>query len=535
MQSPVLAPAPPQPTASPTRRRTPPVPLITTCATLPLYGIWATLLATGGGDLAAQYAWAGFAARHPGTPYALFWYAGTHTANYSVLSPPLMALLGVRTISVLSGVAATWLLSALLTRTLVRSPLWPSLLGALGVWTNVASGRTTFALGLAFGLAALLAVADRAHLKTAALAASLATLASPVAGLFLLVAAAGYGLNRRYAKSLALALPPVLLVASTTLLFPFEGEQPMSAIRLALPLLMSAVVAWAAPREWRVVRAGAGVYAIGAVLTWLIPSPVGMNVERLALHFAPTVLLAALLHTSRRRTVALSAALAVSVHWCVLPTALDLRVTTPVPAWAGHTTGVRTELTRLGATRARIEVPPARDHREAILFAPHIQQMRGWNRQLDVERGRLFYDDHLDASRYRAWLHHWAITYVVLPRAAPEPHSVAESALIPRARKWLRPVWHDADWQIYRVTDPTPLATPPAQVLRADEAVVHLKLPRAATITVRVAYSPWLRAEGACVRERAGWTELTAPRAGVYRLTSSYVRVLDGQPACRQP
>jgi hypothetical protein len=61
----------------------------------------------------------------------------------------------------------------------------------------------------------------------------------------------------------------------------------------------------------------------------------------------------------------------------VLATVTDLRVTTPVPTWARHTTAVRTELTRLGATRARIEIPPARDHREATLFAPHIQQMRG--------------------------------------------------------------------------------------------------------------------------------------------------------------
>jgi hypothetical protein len=146
--------------------------------------------------------------------------------------------------------------------------------------------------------------------------------------------------------------------------------------------------------------------------------------------------------------------------------------------------------------------------------------------------GRLFYDGHLDASRYRAWLHHWAIAYVVLPRAAPEPHSLAESNLIPRARTWLRPVWHDADWQIYRVTNPTPLATPPARVLRADEAAVRLRLPRAATVTVRVAYSPWLRAKGACVREREGWTELTAARAGVYRLTSSHAGLLKSRPEC---
>jgi hypothetical protein len=127
------------------------VPVLAVLAVLPLYGVWATLLATGGGDLAAQYAWAGFFARNPDSAYGLFWYGGTHTANYSVLSPPLMAMLGVRTASVLAGVAATWLLGSLLERTVTRAPLWPALLGALGLWANVASGRTTFAIGLAFG------------------------------------------------------------------------------------------------------------------------------------------------------------------------------------------------------------------------------------------------------------------------------------------------------------------------------------------------------------------------------------------------
>ncbi|MFD9439933.1 hypothetical protein ACFWBR_09375 [Streptomyces sp. NPDC060006] len=504
-------------------------------AVLPLYGVWAVFLATGGGDLAAQYAWAGFVARNPDTAYGLFWYGGTHTANYSVLSPPLMAVLGVRTVSVLAGVTGTWLLGALLERTVDRAPLWPALLGAFGLWANVASGRTTFALGLAFGLGGLLALAgrpDRAdRLAAGALGALLATLASPVAGLFLLVAGAGYLLDRRYARCLVLCVPPVAVVALTAALFPFQGEQPMAAGRMVMPVVLSAAVVWAAPRAWRVVRAGAAVYAVGVVLTCLVPSPIGTNVERLAALFAPALLFVCLRSAARpgglravtARARPLALALAASVVWTGVTTVSDLRVATSVPAWAVHTDGVLRELDRLGADRDRVEVVPARNHREAALFAPHAQLMRGWNRQLDVERGRLFYEEALDAPRYHAWLRHWAVGHVVVPNGTPDGPAEHEAALVTSGQDWLKPVWRDAHWRIYRVLDAEPLVSAPARVVRAGEAAVVLKVPRAGTVTVRVRYSPWLRADGACVRPDGPWTRLTVRRAGVYRLDSSYV------------
>jgi hypothetical protein len=457
-----------------------------------------------------------------------------------------MALLGVRTVSVLAGLAATWWLAALLIRTTARAPLWPALLGALGLWGNVAMGRSTFALGLAFGLAGLLALAGRpprpGRLTAAALGALLATLASPLAGLFVLVAGAGYLRDRQYAKCLALAIPPVAAVWLTTLLFPFQGEHPMGASRMTLPLLLAVAVAWAAPREWRVVRAGAVVYAAGVVLTWLIPSPVGSNVERLAVHLGPAVLLAALLNTGSRavrpalrriRTCVLVPLFLVTATWTTQSALHSTLGTAPVPAWAARTDGVIAELDRLDADRGRVEVVNATNHREADLFAPHVEVMRGWNRQLDVERGRLFYDGSLDAPRYHAWLRQWAVGYVVVPDEEPEGASAPEAALIQAGQDWLRPVWHDAYWKIYRVSDPLPLVSAPAERVKAGEADVVLRMPRAGTVTVRIAHSPWLRAEGACVQVDGPWTRLTAPRPGVYRLTSSYMAGPSAASGCR--
>ncbi|MCX4818970.1 hypothetical protein OG883_03420 [Streptomyces sp. NBC_01142] len=529
------------------------VPFVATAVVVPLYVLWAVWLATGGGDLAAQLAWAGFMERHPTSAYNLSWYGGTHTANYSLLTPPLMALFGVRAVSVFAGLAGTWLLACVFVRSGVRRPVWPALAGAAALWCNVASGRTTFALGVAIGLLAVLALLFLRGTVVAVVCAALATMASPVAGLFLVVAGAAYALDRRWRKGAALVLPPFVVVAAVTLLFPFQGEQPMASGKLGLPLVVSAAVAAAAPRgrAWRVVRYGAGVYGVGVVLTYLIASPIGTNVERLVGLVGPPVLLAAVLAgggslaglprtglpraglrgAGLRRAclrwgvlqqAVLVGALALNAYWLVDKTEDDLVVSNDVPSWAAHTDGVVRELERLGADRTRVEVVPARNHREATVLAPHINMARGWNRQLDVERGRLFYDGSLTLATYRKWLDHWAVGLVVLHHGRPDGPAEGEAAIVRGGPDWLEPVWHDDGWTIYRVRDAVPLAAAPATVVRGSDADLVVRMPTAGSVTVRVAYSPWLRAEGACVSQEGEWTRLTVPRAGEYRLDSPY-------------
>ncbi|QNS06503.1 hypothetical protein [Streptomyces xanthii] len=502
--------------------------LCATAPVLPLYAVWALFLATGGGDLAAQEAWAAFAAEHGGSAYGLFWYGGTHAANYSVLSPCLMAWAGVRTVTVLSGIAASWLGAVLIVRCGVRRPAAPALLLSLALWCDVASGRTTFALGVACGLGACVAVTGRPRCAAGAVCAALATLASPVAGLFLAVVGAGRFLVRSRGPAAALALPPAAVVGATTLLFPFRGEQLMPVDRIWPPFLFALALVVAGPARWRAARGAAAVYALGTVLTYLLPSPVGTNVERLAELAAPAVLLAALRVPGLRRLQALVLAVALvwSSYWVGQKTLDDLRVSTRVPAWAQQTGGVVRELERLGADRTRVEVVPARNHREATLLAPHVNMARGWNRQLDVERGRLFYDGSFSAAAYRAWLDRWAVGFVVLPDGKPDGFAEQEAALVRRGVPYLEPVWRDAHWRVYRVRDTVPLVSAPASVVDTDGARVTVRFARAGTATLRVAYSPWLRAEHGClrVRQRGEFTELTAPAAGTYRLGSALRR-----------
>ncbi|MER5253832.1 hypothetical protein [Streptomyces sp. NPDC002855] len=500
------------------------VPLLATLPTLPLYAVWAAFLATGGGDLAAQEAWARFASEHGASAYGLFWYGGMHTANYSLISPYLMAAVGVKTVTVVSGVAGAWLVAALVERTGVRRPLWPAVLASLAVWCNVASGRTTFALGIAFGFAACLVLVRERRVGAAVVCGALATMSSPVAGLFLMVAGAGYFFVRDWGRAAALLVPPVVVVGMTTLLFPFTGEQLMPFDRVFPPVVFSLALIVAAPREWRVLRWGAGAYAAGTVLTYLIPSPIGTNVERLAELLAPTALLAALLvpALSRVRKAVLVVALVLSTAWVTQKTADDLTVSTTVPKWAADTQGVVAELERLGADRGRVEVVPARNHREATALAPYVNMARGWNRQLDIERGRLFYDGSFSATTYRAWLDKWAVGYVVLPSGKPDGFAEDEAALVASGPTWLEPVWRDAHWRVFRVKDAVPMVSKPASVVRSTGSTMEVRVPTREPVTLRLVYSPWLRAEGACLKRHGDFTRLTVSAPGTYRISSGY-------------
>ncbi|MDX3752667.1 hypothetical protein [Streptomyces sp. AK08-02] len=552
------------------------VALTVTAFAVPLYFVWWAVFATGGGDLAAQVAWAEFAKMYPDSAYNLFWYGGLHAANYSLMSPYLMAAIGVVAATMLSGVAATLLGAELVARTGVRKPLWPALAVGFSLWCQVISGRSTFVLGTAFGMAAVLAVVSgrgARHLGMAAVCATLATTGSPVAGLFVLVVGAAYFLSRDWGRAAALLVPPVAVVGVTTLLFPFEGEQPMPFSRIWPPVVLCAIVVLTAPSTWRTLRLGAAVYAVGVVLCYLIPTPIGTNVERLSELAAPATLLAIMMYrterrqqgaepgaepgeerdgdghgilagaavavprlplpwfTARRRMVALGLAMAIAVSWLSGKTIADIVTNTTVPEWAVKTDGVVNELKRLGAEETRVEVVPARDHREAAILAPYINMARGWNRQADVERGRLFYEGHggtaepeggFSPEAYKAWLSQWAVGFVVLVNGEPDGPAKLEHALVTSGPSYLQPVWEDANWKIYRVKNATPLVDRPASVVSADGANMVVRMPKAGAVTVRIAYSPWLWAENGCLTDEGEFTKLTVEQPGDIRISSTY-------------
>jgi hypothetical protein len=274
-----------------------------------------------------------------------------------------------------------------------------------------------------------------------------------------------------------------------------------------------------APSTWRNVRAGAVVYAIGTVLTWLIPSQVGSNVDRLALLFGGAVMLAAAME---RKIFVLYLAFAATVVSQVIRPVFDVVNTGSAD---GHTAGVVAELRNVGADRGRVEVVPERTHLESTEFAPVVNLARGWNRQADVDRNPLFYDGSLTPATYHAWLQRWAVRYVVLSDSTPDWQGMEEARIVGGGQPWLRQVWHDAHWHLYELTDPTPLADPPATVARADDGELDINVPVSGWVLVRVPWSPWLGVRGGapgCVTQAGDWTRLYAPEPGRYRLGGGY-------------
>lgn len=560
--------------------------LVATAAAALTHLLWFFFFANSGGDLAAQDAWAEFVGRHPDSAYNLAWYGGMHPVSYSVVSPYVMSLLGVRTTMMIAGTLSAALTALILVRVrAVRNPLACALAGVFAFLCNALSGRVTFGLGMMFALGAVAAVFCWPHrwryrrwakAAVAAPFAGIATACSPVAGLFLGVVAAALFLNKRRPGAYALGLAPVAVVALSAWLFPFSGTQPMSLMSMSLPFLFGVLVLVLVPREWRTVRTAAAVYAAGTLLTWLIDSQIGSNVSRLPMLFAGVVLLAALPYSSghrregrswprSRRWYAIVLAFVGLNVWIGFKGVDDVIRTAPDASWAREVAPLINQLQVRGAEQARVEVVPASSHRESSALAPYINLARGWNRQADIERNPLFYDDTLNAANYHDWLDRWAVHYVVLPTGAPDSGAEHEAELVDDGLPYLRQVWSDDNWRLYEVTDPMPLADPPARVERAgaNEVVLHLDAP--GRVRIRVPYSPWLAlldADGAKIeppqeteaskkaRESATdsgkepprvfaneqgcllksapdadgdeWTELLAPKPGTYRLGAPY-------------
>ncbi|MFF3484031.1 MFS transporter [Streptomyces sp. NPDC002701] len=537
-----------------------------------LHIIWFFTFANSGGDLAAQDAWAEFVGRNPGSAYNLAWYGGMHPVSYSVVSPYLMAVLGVRTTMMIAGTLSAGLLTLVLMRSrgAVRNPVWPALAGVFALLCNAASGRVTFGLGMVFALGATAVVfcwpyrwryKRWAKALCAAPLAAIATAASPVAGLFVGFVAVALFLQKRRPGAYALGLAPAAVVGVSAWMFPFSGTQPMLFASVLLPFAYAVIVFFLVPKEWKTVRITSAVYGLAVLLVWLINSQIGSNISRLPMLFAGVALIAALPFTvpRSRKWYAIVVAFIGMNAWIGFKAVDDVVHTTPEASWARELAPLVNQLQEAGAEKGRVEVVPARSHREASALAPYVNLARGWNRQADMERNPLFYDDTLNSANYHEWLQRWAVHYVVVPKGEPDGDGgERERELVQRGMPYLKQIWGDANWQLFKVTDPTPMADPPAVVTRAEQGEVTLEVERAGRVLIRIPYSPWLglvdekgkslkppqeteeserREDGepktyenvnGCLMETEKdaqgdqWTELLAPRAGTYRLAAPY-------------
>lgn len=477
------------------------------------------------------------------------WYGGHHLLAYSLLAPGLGALIGPQPLAAISMVLATALFALLIDgRFPASATRIAAAFFALGASVALLSSRVPFDLGLAIGFGALL-LAQRGRLRAAFALSVLTALASPVAGAFLALAFLAWTLNgprRAWPAALTIAaLAPIGLLA---LAFPEGGAQPFVASAFYPDLAGVLVLGALIPSAQRLLRIGALLYALALTGSYVLPTAVGGNADRLgALMGGP---LAACLLAGASRGLARQRLLIVLApilfYWQANAPVADFAAAASDPSVnASYYAPLLGELRALGvgygAGPARIEVVATANHWEARWVAPHVMLARGWERQLDVQRNGLFYDESkpLTATRYRAWLAQNAISYVALPDATLDYSARTEARLLRSARPaYLREVWHSAHWRLFAVLDASPLASPPGVLESVGSDSLTLYAPRPGTYTVRVRFTPyWALTSGSgCVARAPGdWTAVQARRAGSFHVVIGFslARVFSDAPRCR--
>jgi hypothetical protein len=523
-------------------------------------------------DLAAQvYRVSLF--RHEGwTVWDLHWYAGHPMPGYSLLFPPLAVVAGMRVVAVLAVLASAVLGERLLLSLYGEAGRWGAVWFAVAAVADVWIGRLTFALGVTFAVASLLAFV-RGRMVVAAAMAVLCAAASPVAGVLLALVVFTQALLVRSPRALLVVGAPASLVAlALALLFPEGGWEPYPTTSFLATLAVVLGFLWVMSGdrgERRGLRLGAMVYLAVCVLCLVLHTPMGANVERYGILLAGPLLLCSLAvnaggETPRaawetqaaggtpgaaggtprivpRLTLGAVVVLCAIALWTVWGPVRETAAVAGDPSTtAAYYQPVERFLATHGGHLTRVEVPFTRSHWEAAWLAPSFSLARGWEKQLDTRYDDVLLRSGLTASTYETWLHQQAVGYVALPDAPLDPSSAQEGELIRRGLPYLREVFGSVHWRVYEVLHATPLVQGPGRLsaLGHDSFVVDATGP--GRILVRVHYTRyWTVTRGAgCVASApGGWTSVLARHAGVLYVGAhfSFGRALGfGGSSCAQ-
>ena len=453
------------------------------------------------------------------------WFGGVDLPSYSTIAPVIMSWTGVTVAAAAAAVAAVaaahWLF-----RGTTRPASGLAVFGA-AVFVNLVCGRATFAVGFA-GLVVSLSFLKSRRAILSCLIGVFTCLASPLAGLFLGLAALTVAVTdasrRRAAIVLALVLGGVGLLLA--MLVPGAGRMPFPWWHLVLAVSVAAIVATICPQHQ--IRAGCVIVAAASVVFFAEPAAVGTNMVRIEWLAAAAVAVACA-DLSRIRLVVMATLLSA---WPLADLGVQL-------ADAGNATAspafYRPLLSALTIQQAqvgtsgigeRVEVVDSASQWSAAYVAPRIAIARGWDRQVDRADNPLFYDGRLTASTYQQWLFSLAVGWVALPTTgALDYASVAEGRLIRRGLGYLRLVWQNPDWRLYRVQQARPLIVG-AMVKSVGSAGVTFSAVTAGSVRLQLRWSPYLtlttdgHSVAGCIASRGPWTTVGIPKPGTYTVAA---------------
>jgi hypothetical protein len=479
------------------------------------------------------------------------WYAGHALPGYSLLFPPLAALLGLRVLAALSVLVSATLFERLVLGVYGPGARWGASWFAVAAVGDIWLGRLTFALGVTFAVAATLALA-RGRPRWAALSAALCAAASPVAGVLLGLAALTHASVRRSPRALVvLALPAAAVAVPLVLLFPEGGFEPFPTLSFAATALVTLLFLWALPPGERLLRIGGALYLLACILALVIHTPMGSNIERYAVLLAGPLLLCATATATNRRLATdtsrpggsrssgrgtggrLVPALPIALLGIAVFTLWGpVRETKAVAgnestnaSYYAPVLGFLARVTAPPASPVRVEVPLTRSHWEAALMAPSVSLARGWEKQLEEKYDSVLLARGLTAAGYSRWLHEEAVSYVALPDTPLDPSSAREGRLIRRGLPYLKAVFESRHWIVYAVRDSTPLVEGPGRLTSLGNDSFTLQSTARGRFLVRVRYTRFWTLTGGSgqVREApGGWTYVTATEPGRLQVTARF-------------
>ena len=469
------------------------------------------------------------------------WYGGHYTLTYSLLFPPLAALLGPQLVGGIAVVSSAYLFDRLVRDRWGVEARWATLWFAAGVVTLLADGQLTFALGVAFGLATLRCV-QVGRGPPAILAAACCALASPVAGVFLagVVLTGAWERGRRVSRvAIGAGALALVLTIAPNLAFPEPGQFPfVFSSFVAIPLWGAGAlfVTRNLPEERQLRRVIIG-YLLASTLIWLMPNALGGNAVRLGALFGGPVLAAVVLSRRPKATapawffaLVLGAVMIGSLYWQLTASVTQIARSVGDPSTASAYFDPPARWLRAhGGEGLRIEVPPTANHWESAYLAPKFELARGWLRQLDTTRDDIFYDEgELTNRAYSTWLRGNAISYVALPDAPLDYSSTAERRLILSQPSYLTLRHRTEHWRIYQVRDPKPLVAPiaagRAQTLWVGRQGFALDVTKPGRFLVRVNFTPyWSISRGSgCLLRGGNWTVARTAHTGVFRVDADF-------------
>jgi hypothetical protein len=430
-------------------------------------------------------------------------------------------------------------LSALLVDILIRRAAghpswWASLWFAIGTMTNVAIGRLPFALGLVVALGALVAAQSRRLVLAAVLTVATAA-ASPVVSVFLLLIFAAWALTlegrerRSFATLSAAAIAPVVIVS---MLYPQGGMFPFRWTALLWTLAVCAVVLVLVPAQYRLVRLVAVLYALASLAAFLVPTPLGGNITRLGMYAAAPVLL-----TLVPLTVVVALILFPPLMWWQWSPALDamLRARDDPSIEESYYRPLLNFFAMIDAQNTRVEIVPTGRHWETAYIATEVPIARGWERQLDRRFHPIFYDGDLTDGELHQWLRESGVGYVALADTTLDDSGVEEAALIEANPSYLRLVWQDEHWRVWRVIDSTGLVDGPAKLNEVGADTVSLEVLAPGDVLVRVRASAfWSSTPRVCIEPTDdGWIVLRDVRPGPLELKLDETALVDDDDPCQ--